>query len=152
MVQVGCEPITVDTNVFGTDKDLANLLNLPSIDHITAHPTPHPTFSRLVPDGAVQPRVLFVGGSFVWTLTSIMDAQAVYKDRDMYYYFSKNGEWPENTFEPIDTLTHDWERDVFLHDIIIIEINESAVDEAGFGFVDAALKALNIAVEEDGSA
>jgi hypothetical protein len=141
MLRVTCEPIRVDQTASGADRDLADLLNLPSVDSLIAGPTPHPTCGREVPPGAARPRVLFVGDSFLWTRTSIMDAQQVYLSRDVYYYFSRNFRWPEATVEDIDPEALDWDADVLTRDVVIVEVNEISLHQAGYGFVEAALRA-----------
>lgn len=142
MIHVTCHPIRMDTTPYGTDSDLANLLNLPSVEEITSIPTPHPTYGRHAAPDAQQPRMLFVGDSFLWTITAIMDRQRMYRDRDFFYYFSSNSEWPEGTFKSINKAHLDWEEDVFSHDMIIIEVNEAAVHKTGFGFMEEALNAI----------
>jgi hypothetical protein len=50
--------------------------------------------------------------------------------------------FPGGVRTPIDSATVDWAAALEACEIVIVEINESMIAEAGFGFVDAALAAL----------
>jgi hypothetical protein len=71
-----------------------------------------------------------------------MDDQSLYKERDFYYYYSRNDTYPEKTFDLIDKENFDWQSEVFSKDAIIMEINETIEPPFWVGFVDDALDYL----------
>ncbi len=135
-----CKPRAVDNNPIGTDRDLSELLNIWT-EKVIDGPTPHPILSLAGKKNAYQPRVAAVGDSFIWTLAAVAEPVKLYKDHDIYYYFESRRKYPaaaeSNAKEKID-----WPKDFWSKDVIIIEINEVALNTIGYGFVDAALKEL----------
>lgn len=138
--QLDCEPIAVDNNPIGTDRDLSELLNLWEEGAIDG-PTPHPRLAVSGTAQAFQPRVAAIGDSFIWTLAGVAEPGKLYQEHDIYYYFESRRRYPAAS-EPHIREKINWSKDFFSKDVIIIEINEVAVSTIGYGFVEAALAEL----------
>jgi len=142
--QVTCSNTKLKNELYGADKDLAHLINLWDKNAIVG-PTPYSVVSSTVSTGVYQPEILFVGDSFLWTLTGMFREQEVYVDQEMYYYFNTAHVYEGNKeilVESIDRENWDFEERVFSKDLIIIEVSETGVNDIGFGFVEKALDAL----------
>lgn len=134
LANINCDPPTVDNTSFGTDRDLANLINVWSEDVVSGS-TPHP--SLIIDKGEFyKPNLLFVGDSFSWTLFEIMEHFKFYKNRDFYYYYSSRYNYPNGGIEPIDKDNLDWDKEVMTKDAVIIEATHTAIGDIGFGFID----------------
>lgn len=134
-----CEPIKVFDVPRATDRDLSRITNLWDPTPLYG-PTPYPVTKTLAKGGEFQPRVLFVGSSFLWSVLRFMDYHKVYSKRDMYYYFRTNHAYPSGRRRSINETT--WQKNLLKNNFVVIEINESKVREVGFGFVEEALEAL----------
>ena len=137
--QIDCGEPVVDNKPYGTDRDLAELINLWD-DHVTDGPTPHPLFTDALPREPI-PKVLFVGDSFVWTITTLLDARTVYDERSVYYYNSTRYA-DDGAQTPVDAGSDEWLEDILSHDVIVIEATHTALNDIGFGFVQELLKVL----------
>lgn len=144
-VRIACEPTVVHNELFGADRDLLDLLNLWDGSPIVG-PTPYPIVSNNGTDASFRPEVLFIGDSFLWTLTAMLRDQGVFTNQQMYYYQNTAYTYPGDSSEEIDAETWDWEGRVFNQDMIIIEVNEIGVPNIGYDFVQEALGALDKAL------
>jgi hypothetical protein len=131
---------TTNSMIVGADNDLVDLLNLWTRRRL-AGPQTHPVVERL--PGTYEPNLLFVGDSFVFTLTGIMDQHRLYARRDTYYYFNRQFFYPEQPEQPIDRKRLDVLADVRSRDAVVFEINEYWLPKIGFGFMGEALKAYD---------
>ncbi len=125
--------------VWATDNDLGQLLNLWSSQRFAGTQT-HPVLRTSRSDPL--PDILFVGDSFVLTLTRILDEAGLYRKRDTFYYFNRRFGYPADVDEPLDRGRLDIPAELRGRDAVVIEINEYWLPRIGFGFVKAALKAL----------
>ncbi len=125
--------------VWGADNDLGDLLNLWTSPQF-AGPQIHPVLEKAVSDPL--PDILFIGDSFVLTLTRVMDDEGLYRKRDTFYYFNRRYAYPGKVEEPIDKAKFDLAAELEGRDAVVIEINEYWLPRIGFGFVKAGLKAL----------
>lgn len=138
---VVCDPVTVDTSAYGTDKDLAELLNV--WQPYPHGQIPHPALSKDTRPELYHPKVVFVGGSFVWTVTGVLDGVAAYRTREFYYYNSRVSRYPGGgELEDFDKENMDWETALKDVDAVVVEANETALSEIGFGFVTGVLASL----------
>lgn len=136
LVNITCAPDTPQEVPYGTDKDLADLINIWTPEQ-TYGQTAYPTITG---DNGQKLDILMIGDSFSWTLINILENAGVYKDRDFYYYFSRNSQFPEGTFDPISEPNINWQTEVFAKDAIILEVSETGINNIGSGFVQEALK------------
>ena len=65
-----------------------------------------------------------------------------YSVLDFAYYFNSNIKYPEMKKTPIVREKFNWRKKVLNRDAVFIEINESAIPQIGFGFIEAALSGL----------
>jgi hypothetical protein len=135
------EAVHVDHSPTGTDKDLAELLNLffPPIKYVV----PHPIISKKGGTGNLG-RVVIVGGSFNWIPIDLLNEHKVFKQIDFFYYYTMAlHSFPGQRGLPVDVEKIDWENNIFKSDVIILEINEANIAAAlacqGCGFVPDAL-------------
>ena len=138
--QLVCEPRVVDTTPIGTDKDLSELMNIWT-ERVIDGPTPHPLLTTTGTKRAYQPRVAAIGDSFIWTLAGVSHSAQLYGEQDVYYYFETRRRYPAGPESDIRAKIN-WSKDFWNKDVIIIEINEVAMNMIGYGFVEAALKEL----------
>ena len=120
------EKVTFLEKPIGSDDDLARLANLwdtsPFIKDI-----PYPEVVKVPVADAVQPDVLFVGGSFVYTILHwLNDFEIIDKSSDFYYYFSQKK-------------ISDMQKEILSRDAVILETNEQALAWLGFGFPEEVL-------------
>lgn len=128
-----------------TDKDLLDLANL-WLPQLLYEELPYPRTLRprdlMRLRDRYQPRVLVVGSSFSYLLVKYLDQFHLCSKLDLYYYFKSFQSLPSGEHGTLDPRKLDWDKDVFSHEVIILEINETILQAAGFGFVDAALQRL----------
>lgn len=140
---VQCDPTEIRPIPDPFDRDLADLSNVldpsPFYEQLP-YPVAAPGFAAQ--SGQSRPKMLFIGGSFLWSVFHYLDEQQTYETRDMFYYFSRRFHYPGDHVEPINKGKLDWENDVFRNDIIVLEVNESSIHQLGSGFIAPALKAL----------
>ena len=139
---IRCEPLESRALPDPFDRDLADLCNLRDsapLYETLLYPAVEPNLSAPPAD---RPKMLFVGGSFLWSVFFYLDAFQAYSERDMFYYYSRRFHYPENIVTPIDRKKLDWEHDVLQNQFIVIEVNEANVQSLGSGFVEDALNTL----------
>lgn len=124
--------------IVGADNDLGELANLWS-GRPLAGPQVHPVFEKRA--GSHRPDLLFVGDSFVFTLTDFMDREDLYGRRETYYYYNRRFSHPERVDEPLDKRSLDLLAEVRGRDAVVVEVNEYWLPRIGFGFVRDMLKA-----------
>ena len=106
-----------------------------------AGPQVHPVAE--VRPGAHLPDVLFVGDSFVFTLTNFMDRHGLYRKRNTYYYYNREYFWPAAPNAPLDKRQLDLLAEVRGRDAVVIEVGEYWLPRVGFGFVRDMLRAYD---------
>ena len=126
--------------IVGEDNDLGELVNLWS-GRPLAGPQIHPVAD--VRPGAHLPDVLFVGDSFVFTLTNFMDRLGLYRKRNTYYYYNREYFWPAAPNAPLDKRQLDLLAEVRGRDAVVIEVGEYWLPRVGFGFVRDMLRAYD---------
>lgn len=141
----------------GTDEDLELLLNLLWIVPRGKRLTPYPVVETDAVPMNERRNVLLVGDSFSFTLIDALNISRVARTMDLFYYFKRTysyagqdePELPRSHVEadvgPIDYASIDWQRFLFSKDIVILEMNQILIPERGWGFIDAALQALDAA-------
>lgn len=135
--EIECEKVPLEE--FGErDQDLLRLMNLWSSK--LARNNAYGVSSTIYKTSDYQPNLLFVGDSFMWNIFDHLDGGGLYQSRDMYYYYNTNSQYPENTKKTIETEPREaWESQILAHDAVVVEINESAIGNTGFGFLQDVL-------------
>lgn len=135
------EAVNVDHTPTGTDKDLAELLNLffPPFDYVV----PHPVISK---NGGTEDlgQAVIVGSSFNWIPLDLLNTHKVFKQIDFFYYYTLAlHSFPGQRGLPVDVAKIDWEHTILKSEVIILEVNEADVT-AGYAsaFVSDALQHL----------
>ncbi|MCC6931892.1 MAG: hypothetical protein IT292_01365 [Deltaproteobacteria bacterium] len=138
--------IEVRDHPAGTDRDLANLINVwnPSLSYA---PTPYMTVHSETNAEAYDPKMLFVGTSFLWSIFDVLEKQDIYTQRDFYYYAStnhyryrlENGNVKKGSYRLVYRKM-DFIKNLLQQDIIVLEINEARIHQLGFTFLKVADK------------
>lgn len=120
--RLSLQGLEIDHKPSGTDKDLAELLNLisPPYNYLVPHPT-------IVREGPAQDlgKAVFVGGSFIWTVLDILNFTNIFQAMDAYYYYKLLlKSYPARTSRSIDVSQIDWNKDVLTSQVLVLEINE----------------------------
>jgi hypothetical protein len=123
------------------DKDIARLANVLFTRALFTDYL-YPVTRTDAPAGSWRPDVLMIGSSFCWNILHYLGPHGVFKPLDFYYYFNTAYSYPEKARRPIDRERVDWRGEVFSRDFVIIEVNEVAIDEMGYGFIETALRHL----------
>ncbi len=126
--------------VVDSDNDLGELVNIWRGDAL-AGPQVHPVIEKQA--GSYLPGVLFVGDSFVFTLTNLMDREQLYRRRDTFYYFKRRFAHPAAVDAPLDKSQLDLLQEVRGRDAVVIEVGEYWLPKIGFGFATELLKAYD---------
>jgi hypothetical protein len=135
--------IHITDKPYSSDKDLARLANILFETSLYGGEYFYPQTSS---SGSVEnvsgPRMLFVGASYLWTLFDYLEKHQVYSERDFYSYYKQQVTYPAQTSTPIDKKNLDLRKEILTKDIVVIESNEHALSQLGFGFIEDALRAL----------
>ena len=131
---------TTNRTIIGEDNDLGELANLWS-GRPLAGPQVHPVAE--VQAGSHLPDLLFIGDSFVFTLTNFMDRLGLYRKRDTYYYYNRQYFYPEAPNAALDKRQLDLLEELRGRDAVVIEVGEYWLPRVGFGFVRDLLKAYD---------
>jgi hypothetical protein len=129
------EPIDLDKDV----ARLGNILFTRSLFTNYKYPVTRPDLKN----NAYRPNILLVGSSFCWNILYYLDMNSTCSRMNFFYYFNTDYTYPGKNPSPVDRNTINWERDVLSRDIVIVEFNESQINEAGFGFIELAERSLN---------
>jgi len=121
MVHLVLNGVNVDHYGHGPDVDIAQALNLWIFP--CSFICPRPLLSSVEPPHCFKPRIMFEGGSYNWTLLGMLlkfnitsSLSAIFDYQSIINYSDKN---PFN--HPITVI--DWEREIFINDVIIFELN-----------------------------
>jgi len=134
--------VGVETNhtILDTDNDLGELVNLWS-GRPLAGPQIHPILKTR--PGSYMPDFLFIGDSFVFPLTNLMDREQLYRRRDTYYYYNRHYFYPAEPNVVLDKHQLDLLKELQGRDAVVIEVGEYWLPRIGFGFVRDMLKAYD---------
>ena len=61
---------------------------------------------------------------------------------DFLYYFNTRYSYPGKKRSPIDRKSIDWEKTLRGRDIVLVEVNEVAMNETGYDFIETALAGI----------
>ncbi|HOT45002.1 MAG TPA: hypothetical protein PLM53_13175 [Spirochaetota bacterium] len=142
MVRMETKKLISSREPIDLDKDIARLGNLLFTRSLFTDYV-YPETSPDAPAHAFRPDVLLVGSSFCWNFIHYIEQNNVFSRLNFYYYYNTDWVYPGMQHHPINRAAINWDRDVLTRDIIIVEINEIQINEAGFGFVEDALNALD---------
>jgi hypothetical protein len=136
------EPIfkTIQKDPVDTDNDLARLSNLGYA------PTDEALFyymsDTLLQAKSEKTNALIIGSSFSWTLVTEILNNRSHQQLDFLYYNKTLWTYPSGQNQD----ARDLDKNLLVQkvDLVIIEVNESCVNELGWGFINEYLEALSI--------
>lgn len=141
LVHMNTEQIVESGDPIELDKDIARLSNILFTRALFTrykYPVTRPDASG----GEFRPNMLLVGSSFCWNILYYLDIDSVCSRINFYYYFNSDYSYPSKKRTAIDKDAVDWNREVLSRDFVIVEINESQIHEAGFGFIEKCLHGI----------
>lgn len=151
MTRIHYRRIIAESAPIENETDMAGLTNViftrTFYDHTYYHPE---TFAEQGKE-TFRPKMLFIGGSFLWQILYYLDKYQVYSERDMLYYYERHFRYPERTEQALtaaDKESASLRQRILSQHIIVIESNEADLDRIGAGFINDALTALDPAAEE----
>jgi len=141
--------VMVDYTPRGTDNDLGELLNIWQTRRMIG-PQVHPVLKNQAGGDGQPMNLLFIGDSFVHTLTEILTEQQICERWDMLFYYRRRFTPAGRSDDALDRSELDWKSELLARDAVLLEINEywltrlggRHVPDLGFGFVKDALSAL----------
>jgi hypothetical protein len=121
------------------DSDLLRLANV-WLDSSFMKPTPR-VARTVLPHGlqAQAPRLLMIGSSFCWELMRQFEQSGATSAREFLYYFHRRTRKAEDRGVNFDRSRYNVERELKNRDIVVIEINQAVLLQAGFGFPEKVL-------------
>lgn len=140
-IQVG-QPYSID-EIPDNDKDLELLLNLAApLKHEPIYEYP---VSLLTDEHTVYPSVWFVGTSFYWYMTRRVNFDALFRDRDLLFYYAMFHTDRERKSFPADNL--DYLHELLVHDYVVFFRDGPQLYNDGMLFPGKALISLCITDE-----
>ena len=131
-----CNPPQIKEVPEPFDRDLADLSNIWNISRFySALPYPPERPRSEEPTTLKLPNVVFVGGSFLWTILESFERNEIYRERTMLYYFRRAFHYPSGRVSPVWAKQFDWKRQLEGVDAVVIEINEANIHQAGGGSI-----------------
>ena len=88
-----------------------------------------------------QPKVLFVGTSFVFTMLAYLEAYNVLDEHELWFYNKKKLDQAKGDYVPFKKNSVDWAK-LLSYDAIVLEVNQASMGNLGFGFIKEAAKKL----------
>jgi hypothetical protein len=138
--EIACNNLKLQDFPRKEDSDLRDLINIwqeKIFYELLIYP--HPYLSN---NTTYRPRLLIVGGSFIWNFLRIVKEAKIIGDSDFYYYFSEHYRYPADTFLPLAKDSWNFKQVLTDRDAVILESNESSLTNVGFGFVTEAISQL----------
>ena len=126
------------------ETDGADLLNVWHVGH-GDWKFPRPDLFAEDSGGRFRPRLVVVGDSFWWLADDIIAENGLASRSEFFYYYNelertRNQPQPGQARGLRRGMSWDY---VFSADAIIVETNEASLGEAGWGFIEAAVKRLS---------
>ena len=138
---IACEPVVVESEPRTPDLDLLEVTNLlfPKRTYLPAPYVELPDSDKEL--AADQPRMLFVGTSFCFSVLSQLRRHGITTEFKHFLYYQH---WRDSKLRSgqLRSWEVDWEGDVFKNDVIVIEANTANVGVVGFNFLWDALQRL----------
>ena len=141
MKKFACAPYVLTYPPRGWDLDLVRIANL-LFPERTYKPAPQIEPRTLADGDEFKPRILFVGSSFVFSVLNHFKKHEIAEDFTFYFYYRQVRDSSHRQLRALRRQDIDWERDVFSHDVIVLERNMASIGDMGFSFVKDAIKHL----------
>lgn len=141
LVRITSDRLVTSREPIELDKDIARLGNILFTRSLFTRYL-YPVTHRDAPAGAARPDILLVGSSYCWNFIEYMDINKTFSTLDFLYYFNTRYSYPGKKRGSIDRQGLDWEKTLRGRDIVLIEVNEVAIPEIGYDFIETALSAM----------
>ncbi len=143
LTELEVDTIVVDDNPDKADYELVDLMNIWFADR--NYETQHVKPIEYEDENKFRPDVVVLGGSFNWSMNSIMMDNQIYNSIDFYYYYSSLNKYlSSGEMKSLGkTWKMNWEEDVFKKDLIILEVNEEHIPVFDNGFCEDILDAIS---------
>ena len=126
------------------DRDLADLSNIWNVSRFfTELPYPPPQQPASEHPELYQPRLIFIGGSFLWTIFRSFEQSEIYSERTLLYYFKRAFHFPSGSSNPISAKQYNWQQQLPGIDAVVLEINEANIHQAGGGSIGDIIRDLS---------
>jgi hypothetical protein len=140
--EILCDSFSIRENASKYERDLLAMANL-------ADETPFrfPAYSvnavKSVKAETIRPNIMIVGTSFMWAILSYFEELSLFPEYYFYYYFKRrvynspldiSGSNPNFEF---------WKNDLDNSTLVLLEISQARLHEAGFDFPTEAIKYLD---------
>lgn len=144
LAELEVNTIVVDNNPDKTDYELVDLMNIWFGDRNCE--TQHVKPIEVEDENKFRPDVVVLGGSFNWSMNSIMMDNRIYNSIDFYYYYSSLSKYlPGGEVENLGKAWElNWEEDVLKKDLIILEVNEEHIPVFNNGFCKDILDGISL--------
>jgi len=117
------------------DTDLLHMTNLWWPEALLK-PAPLVVTRGHFPEGSKKPRLLIIGSSFMWEFLRQVEAAKVAKQTEFLYYFQRRSVSSADPGNPLKRATFDFDAALKEKTLVLIEINQSALGKASFGFAE----------------
>lgn len=124
------------------DTDLLQMANLWWPEALLK-PAPLVVTRGDLPEGSEKPQLLIIGSSFIWEFLRQVEAAKAAKKTEFLYYFQRRSVNSADSGQPIKRASFDFDRALKDKTLVLIEINQSALGKASFGFAEHFLQYLS---------
>ncbi|HMO17724.1 MAG TPA: hypothetical protein PKA63_05550 [Oligoflexia bacterium] len=124
------------------DLDIVKIANLWSESKYLV-PVLAPRTENVAIENVHRPKIMLVGTSFVWPMLKYLRKHKVFDNSYFYYYFKRRVSLDNNKELRFGKEFDGWKNDLNNSEAVVIEINQSAVHNTGFQFVDLAINYLS---------
>lgn len=124
------------------DTDLLQMANLWWPEALLK-PAPLVVTRGYFPEGSKKPRLLIIGSSFIWEFLRQVEAAKAAEQTEFLYYFQRRSVNSADSGQPIKRASFDFDRALKDKTLVLIEINQSALGKASFGFAEHFLQHLS---------
>ena len=140
----------LDSEPRGTDRDMIDLANIWDEKRFYGElPWPRIEIDGL--DPSHKKKTLWVGTSFVWTLTDTLARLEVCGQIDVLSYFKSRARYVDAKGNgwgyprvPIEELGIDWKQELLQYDSVVLEVPQWCAFELGYGFPEAVLRSFGL--------
>jgi len=116
LTPIPCEKIEVKRIPQGSDADLADLANVMFTKSFYGE-YPYPLVQTTSTQGEFyRPKMLFIGGSYLWGLFHYMDKHQVYSQRIFYYYYNNRVTYPQISSAIVDKQKESLQKEILSQD------------------------------------
>lgn len=131
-----CSPVKIKKPTT-TDLDLLRIANLYDSSEFQI-PAAYPVTLPIKPEGAIKPKMLLIGDSFIWPLLRFLEWHKVYTWVDFHYYNNTNYHYPggRGNGSKLRIPKEQWLEMLDKQDTVIIHSSVSRINKLGLGYLE----------------